>query len=404
MAIQVFNVKDHYANHAAQTMKLLVAGEAGAGKTRMASTFPCPIYADAEGLLLSVRDRDVRAVRITTVKELEDLRAALDQRPEIRAKMLGGPVETVVLDTVDHIAQIMMDERKRSERKEAFTMPDWGIHGDRLRDLLRSFRNLDLNVIFNVHLKSVVDEETGRVEYRPAIQGSVGNEIPQFVDECFLLERRTTTDPATGEPIPVRFLRTYANSSYVWLKDHSGALPVEFPVDLNTDYERLAKAIFGATPPQVTGPSQRVMDSVAWEPARDLPDPDTQPERPIDPERVAEYAAQMAEGTAEATKPRKKAASRRRAPAMAPPADTDVVEPEAPVAPDAPPEPETHPDTAVPENGTATAPEAVPEDEGKPACAVCATTDINEDYIELSEARWGEVLCRTHFLERNKRK
>lgn len=401
MTIQVFNVHEHFTQHTGQTMKLLVAGAPGSGKTRLASTFPNPIYADAEGRLLSIRDRhNARAVTIDNIAKLEGLRAGLDQRPDIRAKTFGGPVDTVVLDTVDQIARLMMDERKRAERKEAFTQPDWGIHGDRLRDILRSFRNLsDLNVIFNVHVKPEVDEESGRVEYRPAIQGSVGNEIAEYVDECFLLERRTSTDPVTGDPIPVRFLRTYANRQYSWLKDHSGALPVEFPVDLETDYERLAKTIFGAPPPD-DGPSERVTEAVDWVPASEI-DVTDQAERPLDPARVEQHAADMRAPEAP-PKPRKKAAPRKKV-ADTEPAQltvTDAPADDALVAPDAPTDDRIHPDTSVPENGTETA----SADDDKPKCSVCGTTDINEDYVELSDARWGVILCRTHFLERNKQR
>lgn len=402
MPIKVLDVRAHFAEERGQTIKMLVAGPPGAGKTRLASTFPAVLYADAEGRLLSVRDRPVKAVRIETVKDLEDLRNALDQRPEIREKLLGFPVQTVVLDTVDEIARIMMRERLQAAKRDAFARDDWGAHGDQLRDILRGFRNLtDLNVILNVHLKGFEDKETERMEYRPSIQGAVGGEIAEYVDECFLLGRRTSTDPLTGERVPLRFLQTYADSQHDWLKDHSGALPMEFPIDLTTDYERMAKLIFGdARVPTAEDleRKQRAEEAATWRPP--------------------------AESAAPVEPPRKKAARKKAASVEQAPVEqveqTVSVEPVEPPAPELPAErdepvveetivatPEAAslpPDTAVPEIGTESPEVPAEEPASGPACAVCGTTDINENYLELSEARWGVFLCKDDFLERNRSK
>jgi hypothetical protein len=415
MPIEVLSVADYYANEAAQTMKILLAGAAGAGKTRLASTFPNPYYANMEGRLLSIRDRDARFSRILTVKALEDLRAALDQRPEVRAKFLGGPVDTIVLDTCDELARMIIKERLTAERKETMAISDWGYLADRLRDILRGFRNLDdLHVVLNVHVRDQRDEETGRIEYKPDIPGAVGNEISQYVDESFLLVRRSATDPLTGEPVPVRVLRTYADTQYPWLKDHSGVLPVEFPVDLNTDYERLAKAIFGTTTPRIA--------SVVTAPPRVAEAVDYQPTAPSvgAGQAVSEDDAAGA-GTATKSRPAKKAPARKKTAATEAPVE---VPGEVGVDADVPPEPASDPAPeptsesvpepaggsgsdapgAVPENGTETVEAPTGAETNEAACAVCGTTDINENYLELSEARWGVYLCRTHFLERNKQK
>lgn len=77
MPIEIIDVRQHFAQHAGQTIKMLVGGPPGAGKTRLGSTFPNVIFADAEGRLLSIRDRSVRAVKIAAIKDLEDLRGEL---------------------------------------------------------------------------------------------------------------------------------------------------------------------------------------------------------------------------------------------------------------------------------------------------------------------------------------
>lgn len=248
MPITVLSPADIYSE-TSQFIKILVCGPPGAGKTLHASTWPNALYADMEGRLLSIRKRDVGIVPIATVSELEELRDQLGQRPKVRQKMLGRPVDTIVLDTVDELSRMIQKERLVAEKVDAMRQQDWGHLADTLRRLLRSFRNLDMNVVFNVHLKDVVDQETGRVEKRPDIQGAVGNEIASYVDESVVMIARTTIDPSTGDRVPVRHLQTYPDSQCDWVKDHSGKLPSEFPINFRDDYQRLHALIFGGDDP-----------------------------------------------------------------------------------------------------------------------------------------------------------
>jgi hypothetical protein len=258
VALRIDDVKERYANQP-NHLKVLVAGDSGAGKTLLASTFPGVLYADAEGGLLSVRDRNVHRVTVTSTAVLDELRAALAQAPDVRAKVLGTPVSTIVLDTVDEIARLFVRERLRAEKRETMAMGDWGWLGDSLRALLRGYRNLAMNVIFNVHVKSTEDSETGRVDYKPSIQGSVGDEIAAYVDESFLLVGRPMLDPATGDRIISRHLQTFPDVQHRWVKDRSGKLPQEFPVNFQDDYQRLAQYIFTNvtpdTPPGSAAPA-----------------------------------------------------------------------------------------------------------------------------------------------------
>jgi DNA polymerase III delta prime subunit len=273
--LKLEDVRDRYAGTGSQSLKLMIAGPPGVGKTLFASTFPNVCYADAEGRLLSVRKRNVKAINITSVGVLDELRAALAQSPEVRAKVLGAPVDTIVLDTVDEIARLIIKERLKAEKRETMAMADWGYLGDTLRAMLRGFRNLPMHVLLNVHLKASEDSETGRVFWKPAIQGSVGDEIAAYVDESLLMVARPMNDPKTGERIISRHLQTYPDPSHDWVKDHSGTLPQEFPVDFQTDYERLAQLIFGDIPDSASQPSPSPQSHapVAKAPATQSPPP-----------------------------------------------------------------------------------------------------------------------------------
>lgn len=385
MPIKVRNVRESFQIDTQRTIKVLAAGPPGAGKTRSASTWPNVLYADVEGRLLSVRDRDVHSVGIESIADLDELRAALSQDPSVRQKLLGVPVETVVIDTVDEVARLVVKERLRSEKQETMRMNDWGYLGDTLRSMLRGFRNLDLNVLFNVHIKPSEDSETGRIEYKPDIQGAVGNEIAAYVDEAFLLVARPTVDVKTGERIIVRHFQTYPDSQHTWVKDHSGTLPLEFPINFEDDYARLAKFIFG----EVTAPSGAATLSTS------APTPVAKPVKSVG-KAVKTRAYPVKEGGIVDVS----------LPEVAP---APVPEPEAKPASEPAPEP---PADSVPGRGTEPdlladldgGDKAATKSKKTPLCADCEQPIDNPDQAEISLARWGVPLCRADFAARKNRK
>jgi ABC-type uncharacterized transport system fused permease/ATPase subunit len=54
----------------ANGVKLLVYGQAGAGKTSLIRTLPKPVVLSAEGGLLSIQDADIPFIEITSMEEL----------------------------------------------------------------------------------------------------------------------------------------------------------------------------------------------------------------------------------------------------------------------------------------------------------------------------------------------
>lgn len=228
-------------------LKLLIAGESGAGKTRISSTAPNVLYASAEAGLMSVADRSPAYVDIKTIADLAELRVALAQEPAKRAQIFGCEVDTVVIDTIDEVQRLLTRERLDATRKEALTMQDFGWLGDQVRGIVRGYRNLDLNVIFTVHTKTVTDEESGRVFVKPALQGAMADEIAAYVDLAVVLRSRPVTRQVDGkaERVNVRIMQTAPDNTYPWLKDRSGQLAPELEVNLNDDFDRILRSIFG---------------------------------------------------------------------------------------------------------------------------------------------------------------
>lgn len=131
-------------------IKVLLCGDPGAGKTLLSSTFPDPLYASAEGGMMSVAGRGLPYVEIRSSEELLQLKNVLDQEKPVREQMLAQamgsdqpiPVQTIVIDTIDQISRILQDERKTANKKDALAIADWGWLGDQMRAIISGFRNL----------------------------------------------------------------------------------------------------------------------------------------------------------------------------------------------------------------------------------------------------------------------
>ncbi len=343
-------------------IKALIVGPPGAGKTIMSSTFPDALFASAEGGLMSIADRRQKYVEIKTSDELLQLKYAIDQEPAVRQDLLGFPVETVVVDTIDEIQRILIRERLDSQKKESMSLPDWGWLGEQMQAIIRGFRNLPMHVVFTCHSKEVTDQESGRLYFKPGLQGAIGDQIPAYVDLAVLLRAQMTTIIEDGEAKKkmVRVLQTFPDAQHDWIKDRSGKLPHEVPIDFESDFKRLHAAIFSDIEElPVSSPEVAVEEP---------------PIVPSEPPQVT---------------------------APAPPAETEptiVAEPKEqvaePVAPAIPQEAVVQP--GLPIEKAAPAVKA-------PVCEECQT-EITQDQADLSRIRHRAILCRPHFKERSEKK
>lgn len=227
-------------------IKTLICGDPGSGKTLISSTFPNPYYVSAEGGLMSIAGLALPYLELEHSDQLFELRAALALSPEGREVMLGCPVETVIIDTIDEVQGTLIRERLEAERRDKMTLQDFGWLNEQMQSIIRSFRNLNVNVVFTCHLKETRDDELGRIVYRPGMQGQIAEKIPGFVDLSLLLTSHVRTEVVGTEPKPVvhRTLQTYADSQHPWIKDRSGKLPPEFEVNFADDYQRMYDLIF----------------------------------------------------------------------------------------------------------------------------------------------------------------
>ena len=116
---------------AANGVKVLVYGQAGAGKTSLVKTLPKPIILSAEGGLLSIQDADLPFIEIgdmDTLKEAYSWLAGSDEAKQY---------QSVALDSISEIAEVVLNAEKKATKdpRQAY-----GAMQEQMADIIRAFR------------------------------------------------------------------------------------------------------------------------------------------------------------------------------------------------------------------------------------------------------------------------
>lgn len=404
-----FEVKTTGADEYGAHVKALIAGEPGSGKTRGGRSWPDVLYVctDPKRGLRSIAADGLRYLVPDSVDELREIGKALMGTPEQVASVFGGPVRTVEIDTIDQVQRMLATEKCRTDRKEALAKNDFGWLGDRLRSIVRGFTNLEMNVIFTVHVKTFIDEQSGKQTVKPQLQGSMADEIAAMVDLALLIRAVPVPGEEDNDVILRRYYQTYPDERHPWIKDGFGKLPTEMPLDFETDYERFYDAIYGGLklPQSVT--------VVAVEPPPEAPSP-PEPNEPPAPAPAAEPPAPAVEPPAGETVDEHAVRVLKDQFPGAEVLTADEVaelekEPEPKTEEPAAEEPkrrkskaerakeiaEQAAQNAEPQLALAENAEAIAGD----ACTECGT-DVDAEQKNVALMRFGSVLCTTHFAER----
>ena len=197
-------------------LKVLVYGEAGAGKTTLIKTLPKPVILSAEGGLLSLRKENLPFIEIHTVEELRDAAKWLETSAEAKQ------FESVALDSISEIAEVVLSNEKTLNKDGRAA---YGNMNDIMAKVIRSFRDLtNKHVYFSAKMEKAQDE-TGAMLFAPSMPGKTLTQgLPFFFDEVFAL-RVSRNDK--GETMRMLMCRPDG----MWTaKDRAGALePWEAP-------------------------------------------------------------------------------------------------------------------------------------------------------------------------------
>jgi hypothetical protein len=261
-----------------------------------------------------------------------------------------------------------------------------------------------------VHIKSQEDSETGRTVYKPGLQGAMQDEIAAYVDLALLMVARPVNKVVDGATVRevARFLQTYPDAQHPWVKDRSGKLPMEFPIDFNSDYERMQQLIYANMPAAAAPVTSNI-------PPTQTPPPPSPPQRTTGAAKTGPDQQPSLPDAPAATPPAPESQPSPQSAEAETPDGTDAPPtepaPEPVTAPEPAPEPEPSAEPpaeeSVPETGTtpetgATGVETAVEDWQK--CQGCGGLVENKDQADLSFIRHHEHLCRKCFAERKNKK
>jgi len=213
MAINLKNTADTLANGA----KILVYGQAGAGKTSLVPTLPHPVVLSAEGGLLSIAGANVPYIEIATMSDLWEAYEWLTEGG-------GKEYQSVALDSISEIAEVCLNHEKKASKdpRQAY-----GAMQEQMADIIRAFRDLSgRHVLMTAKLEKAQDE-MGRILYSPSMPGNkTGQALPYFFDEVFALRVEKDSEGNVQRAL-------MCDSDGAWLaKDRSGKLDMWEAPDL----------------------------------------------------------------------------------------------------------------------------------------------------------------------------
>jgi phage nucleotide-binding protein len=205
-------------------VKLLVYGQAGAGKTSLIRTLPNPLVLSAEAGLLSIQDADLAYIEIKTI---EDLREAYSYIVGEGA----ASFESIALDSISEIAEVILNAEKKATKdpRQAY-----GAMQEQVSDLIRAFRDIPGKHVYMSAKLEKSQDEMGRLLYAPSMPGNkTGQQLPYFFDEVLALRVERDAEGNVQRAL-------MCDSDGLWqAKDRSGKLAAWEAPDLGAIIEKI---------------------------------------------------------------------------------------------------------------------------------------------------------------------
>ena len=162
-------------------LKVLIYGKSGTGKTTFGSTFPKPYFFDFDNGMLSLKGKDIE---YDTYKEI--------QKAELKLKELElkCPYETIVVDSVSTMQEIMMKRQLELNRKMSPTLHEWMMLVQGIKSLFSRLVAMPQHLVITAHEEIIRDEITGEILVQPLIVGKLASSLPIYFDEVYRGEVR----------------------------------------------------------------------------------------------------------------------------------------------------------------------------------------------------------------------
>lgn len=169
------------SNFNQQSLKMIVFGQSGAGKTFLAKTIKeKTLILSAESGLLSLVGEKIDYVEVKTIRDLEEVYAFImrDQ---------GKTYQWVYIDSISEISDTLLANLKVEFVGSKDTFKVWDKYGEKLLSMIKSFRDIPfVNVVFTAR-QAMKDNSAGIKQTTADLSGKVGANISHYFDEVFYL-------------------------------------------------------------------------------------------------------------------------------------------------------------------------------------------------------------------------
>lgn len=218
------------ANISTENLKILIYGHSGAGKTSLAGTIKDSVLiVSAESGLLSLSSHDIPVLDISQ-EETNELKFQKLTKiyKYLQTEEAQKKFNWIFIDSVTEIANILVQalKSKFTDRKDGLVL--WGEYNDRIRNLIKAFRDLKGYHVVMTALQTTNKDEVGKRYNGVDLPGKISSQVEQYFDEVFNLQIHQNED---GDD--VRLLLTNRDENTV-AKDRSGKLNKY--VQANLDY------------------------------------------------------------------------------------------------------------------------------------------------------------------------
>ena len=233
MALRIMNT----ATLTSPKVKMVVYGQIGVGKTRLATTAPKPLVLSAESGLLSLQGCDVPFIHISSPEELLQALEWLKTSPDAER------FETIILDSISEMSyqikkQIENEQKAKVDKeKKKDTVNNWQLYADIgswTVDTMVLFRDLPKHVVLlGQEQRKTLGEGAGQV-ISIQLEGNKATERLPYLYDIVVNMRFADEVGKTGD----RYFQTASDNIRV-AKDRSGRLePIE-PADIGYVFNKI---------------------------------------------------------------------------------------------------------------------------------------------------------------------
>ena len=228
MAIKVTTTRQ-----TATTVKILVYGESGVGKTRLIASAPKPVIISSEKKEISLKNFDIPVYPVSSIADLKEAIGLL-KGPD------GEVFETICLDSISDIAEMMLDEFSQPDEKGKVPhgMQIYGNLGREGTALIKQFRDIPgKNIYMIAKMTRLTDEYSGVTSWAPNMPGNtLSTGLPYLFDYVFPLRIGEMEDGTK-----YRYFQTGSDVQYIAKGDNETLEEME-----EADLEKLFNKILGA--------------------------------------------------------------------------------------------------------------------------------------------------------------